>query len=440
MRLRRATARALAVAASVVGAFGFAAVALAAASFTDPAGDNNAAPDVTSVTLSESADGMLSLTALVSNHQTLPTSSWFNLWFDLDLNQNTGDDGDEALVRVLDDGGLQFYRWDGARLTRQATTGMTSSFAAGTLTLTAPKTAFDNAAAFGMLVVGSRAQDLGDGDDLIAADFAPDRGRARYAAPGPFAFTDPTGDHDAAPDVTDVQVSDTRAGIVTFAIATPSHQTLPADTWLELDFDVDRRRSTGDGGVEVFVFVSEGQAFVGRWDASEEEFAPVRGSGVRVRNAAGVVTVDVPRGVLDDVASFDFYLISGDSEDEEEDNAIDLAPDGDAWWKYALVNKAPLRLIVGAPRGVPAQPRAGKRFAVVVPVRRSDTARGITSGSVACTVTVQGKRVRATGSVAAGLARCSLAVPAGARGTVRGAMVVRSGGKSVSARFAFAIR
>jgi hypothetical protein len=152
------------------------------------------------------------------------------------------------------------------------------------------------------------------------------------------------------------------------------------------------------------------------------------------------VTFDVPRSFLADVAAFDFYFVSGDSSDDE-DNAIDLAPNASAWWKYTLANKPPLRLVAGAPRGTPARPVAGRRFAVSVHVLRSDTARGITSGSVVCDIRVAGKGVSATGRARAGLASCSLLVPETAGGTaLRGSMTVRSGGKSVVARFAFAVR
>jgi hypothetical protein len=161
-----------------------------------------------------------------------------------------------------------------------------------------------------------------------------------------------------------------------------------------------------------------------------------------VRSLGGVTTFSVPRRFLDDVASFDFYLVSGDWDPRnEEDDAIDLAPDGDAWWKYSLVNKAALRLIAGDARGIPAKAAAGKKFTVLVPVKRSDTARGITSGSVTCDLTVAGERVQVKGRVTAGTARCSAKVPAGASGSVlRGSMLVRSGGKSVKTGFAFRVR
>ena len=147
-------------------------VALAAASFSDPPGDNNAAPDVTAVAVSETPDGNLTIAATLANYQALPANSWVNLWFDLDSNPRTGDDGDEALVQYFDDGGLQFFRWNGTTLVRREATGMTASVAAGVLTFTGPKAALDGAASFNLLTVASRGHDVGDDEDLIASDSA----------------------------------------------------------------------------------------------------------------------------------------------------------------------------------------------------------------------------------------------------------------------------
>ena len=409
----RKAVKLLAVLVATVSALTLAGFALAAASFSDPPGDNNSAPDMSSVTVSESADGMLTVAVAVSNFQALPTNSWFNLWFDLDSNASTGDDGDEALVQYFDDGGLQFHRWNGSALVRRPATGMTATFTAGLLTFTGPKTAFDNVTSFNLLTVASRGQDVGDDDELVASDVAPNNGRGRYLAPGPLSVAELAGDHEGAPDVTSVKVTDSKSGMLSFVVSTPSHATLTPSTWVELDVDIDRRRATGDGGVEAYAVLSGGRTFVGRWSAEEDDFVNVPRSGVRARSAGGVVTFDVPRSFLEDVASFDFYLISGDSDEDDEDNAIDFAPNGDTWWKYKLANKPPLHLIASEPRGIPTSPRAGKAFTVAVPVRRSDTARGITSGSAACTVLVGGKPVEAVGRVAAGIGRCAVTVPAG---------------------------
>ncbi len=192
--------------------------------------------------------------------------------------------------------------------------------------------------------------------------------------------------------------------------------------------------------MEAYVAYEEGDVYAARWSSEEDDFVPVRRSGVIARNAGGIVTFGVPRSFLGDVAAFDFYFVSGDSSDDE-DNAIDLAPDGDRWWRYTLANTPPLHLFADEARGIPTRPRAGRAFSVVVPVRKSDTARAITSGSATCTVRVAGKPVRAAGKVSAGTGRCSLRVPAGVGGaTLRGSLVVRSAGRSVTTRFSFPVR
>ena len=427
---------------SVLVALVLAALAFAGSSLSDPIGDNNSAPDLTALSVSESTDGILTIAVTVSNYQTLPLSSWVNVWFDLDLNRRTGDEGDEALVRFMDNGGILFFRWAGSELVRRPATGMAGSFTAGTLTLTLPKAALDDVPTFGVLGVGARGQDDGDGGELVAIDLAPNSGRARYVAPELLSITDPVGDHEAAPDIAGVEVSDTKAGILSFVVSTPSHEMLSPTTWVELDVDIDRRGSTGEGGVEAYVYFERGRVHAARWSPEQQDFVQVRSSGVRVRNAAGVVTFEVPRSFLDDVASFDYYLISGDSDPSgDEDYALDLAPDGDAWWRYTLVNKAALRLIAGVPSGTPAKPHVGRLFKVTVPVTRSDTARGIESGSAACVVRIGGQKVKAAGRVVSGRGLCSILVPQGASGRlIRGSITVRSSGKSIATRFSFSVK
>jgi hypothetical protein len=435
--------RAAAGLAGVLSALTWAAVALGAASLSDPVGDNNAAPDITALTVAESPGDMLTVTLTISGSQTLPLGSWVNVWFDLDNNARTGEDGDEALVQYFDDGGMQFHRWVGSELVRRPTVGITGTAAAGVLTLSLPKAALDNAASFGVLGVGSREQDNGDEDKPVASDFAPNTGRARYVQPGPLSVTDPAGDHDAAPDISQVEISDTKAGTIGFIVSTPSHPTIsPGNTWIELDVDIDRRRSTGDDGVEAYVIYEDGGVYAARWSAARQDFVQVRGSGVRVQSSGGRTTFVVPRRFLDDVASFDFYFVSGDWDPSEEvDNALDLAPDGDAWWRYRLGNTAPLRLMAGAPTGKPTTPVAGKLFTVSVPVTRSDTARGIATGSVTCVIRIAGRSVKVGARVRAGNAICSIVVPRDAGGRLlRGSMLVRSSGKSITTRFAYRVR
>jgi hypothetical protein len=433
--VRKALAGALAL-----GVLVWAAVAWGAATFTDGAGDDNAAPDVTSVAVSKAADGMLTVSLTAANYQTLPANSWFNLWFDLDSDQQTGDVGDEALVRYLADGGIEFYLWNGSELVERPVAGMTSRFEAGVLTFTAPESLFGGISAFGILAVGARGQTFGE-TEFVASDYAPDRGRSAFVAPALVSFPDPTADQDAAPDITSVRVSDAKDGWISFAISTPNYATLPPESVLLIAIDRDNQAGTGDGGADALITTVAGEIRLERWDRQGEEWiADPLPTRARVRNSGNVITVDIHRSELENSSRFGFAVTAADLNVlADAVVGIDFAPDNGSFWRYTLTNKAALKLLAAAPVGAPRAPRAGKSFTISLPVRRSDTNRGITGGTVTCNVTADGTRVRATGRVGAGSARCSLAVPKGAS-VIRGSITVRSGGATVTRRFSFKVR
>jgi hypothetical protein len=145
----------------------------------------------------------------------------------------------------------------------------------------------------------------------------------------------------------------------------------------------------------------------------------------------------VHRSELDDVARFGLTVESWQEDEDEDLVARDLAPD-DLAWTYTLAHRPPLRLLAGEVYGAPQRPVAGRPFAIHLPVRRSDTSRGLTKGTVTCKVIAAGRSVRARGSLRAGLAKCTVLVPRNAM-AVRGSMTVRSAGRSVTAWFAGAI-
>lgn len=432
--MRRALASALAL-----GVLVFAGLAFGAATFADGPGDDNAAPDVTSIAVSKAPDGMLTLVVTVANHQTLPAESWFNFWFDLDSNAQTGDEGDEALLRYSADGGIDFYVWDGAALAERPSTGMSGRFEAGVLTLVAPEGSFGGLSAFGILTVSARAQSFAE-TEFIATDFVPDRGHSIYAGAAA-SFPDPSADQDAAPDITSVRVSDAKDGWISFAISTPNYATLPSEAVLILSLDLDNKAGTGDNGAEGLITVIGGEVQLERWDARAEAWIGDRlPTRLRVRNAWSVVAVDLHRSELVDEARFGFAVTAADLDlDSERILGADFAPEDGTFWRYKLANKASFRLLAARAVGMPARPRAGRPFTISLPVSRSDTKRGITSGAATCNVTADGAKVRASGRVRAGRGQCSLVVPQDAS-AIRGSMTVRSGGKSVTAKFAFKVR
>lgn len=423
----------------LLGTLAFTALGLAASSFTDAAGDNNEAPDVTAVTVSQ-APGTTTVTVAVANYPTLPAGTWFNLWFDLDSNPGTGADGDEALIRYLADGTLEFYRWSGSDLVPGELGAMTAAYANGVLTITAPSASFADASAFGVLAVASHGQEV-EGSGYTAADFAPDTGRSAYAGPASASFADPQGDNPAAPDVTTVRVADAKSGMVTFTIATPNYATLPEDTIVLLLIDSDLKQSTGASGADLLVAYGAGEVELGRWDRTQQQFvADEPPSRVQARNAAGVLTIQVHRSELGNVTQLGFAVGAAHIDEAGGFDALDVAPET-SFWRYALVNKPQLRLVAGKPAASPARPAAGKSFSVSVPVTRSDSGKPITTGSATCTVKVGGVAVRAAGRVAGGRARCTFRLPAGSAGKrVTGSVVVRSGGTTVTVRFAYTVR
>ena len=174
------------------------------------------APDITSLEIAEAPAGTIAIKVVVANYPALPVNSWFNLWFDVDANSSTGDDaGDETLVRYQSFGGMELYTWNGAQYVAGSTAGAVAAFTAGTLTVSIPRASINAIGAFGVLAVGSRGQPVAD-EELVASDFVPNSGRARFSGPDTAMFPDATGDHDAAPDLTAVRVSDTRTGCITF--------------------------------------------------------------------------------------------------------------------------------------------------------------------------------------------------------------------------------
>lgn len=415
---------------------------LAARGFSDPAGDANAAPDITSVEISEPTLGSVTVMVRVANYQALPENSWVNAWFDVDANAATGDAGDEALVRYLSEGTIERYAWNGARLVKDSAEGIAGSFASGVLTLTVPRSTIAAPSAFGLLAVGSRGQPIGN-DELIASDYAPDVGRSTFTGGAAAAFSDPANDHDAAPDLTAIRVSDAKSGWITFAFTTPNYVRLSAETALVVAIDADANPRTGESGADVRLEALGGKLSLERWSpkarAWESDRAPKR---ARLRNAAGVVSFDLHVSELGGTRRIRFAVLSADVRaDVQEVLAVDFSPDDGSYWQYALANAPALTLAATELFTAPVRPTPGRPFTVALAVNRSDTGRPVSAGTVACRATANGRALAAHGRITGGAGRCTFVVPASARGSVvRGTITVRSVGKTISRSFSYRVR
>jgi hypothetical protein len=438
---RSTVTRSFLVAGAASATLVIAGAALGARGFSDPGGDANMAPDLTSMEVAEAPAGTIAIKVVVANYPALPANSWFNLWFDVDANASTGDDaGDEALVRYQSIGEMELYTWNGTQYVAGSNAGVAAAFTAGTLTVSIPRTSINAPGAFGVLAVGSRGQPVAD-EELVASDFVPNAGRARFTGPDAATFPDVTGDHDAAPDLTAVRVSDVRSGWITFSMTTPNYAVLPEESAIVVSIDADNNPRTGESGTDLQFTLAAGEVALERWDG--EQFVPDDlPTRARHRNTGNVVALDLHVSELGNSSRFRFSVLSADVNTAIQSVvAVDVAPDDFTFWRYSLVNKPALRLSAKRFVTTLGRPRAGRPFAIDLPVTRSDTGRAITSGAVSCRVLAAEERVVARGSVVRGAGRCAFVVPATAHGRVlRGTVTVRSGGKSVAADFSYVVR
>jgi hypothetical protein len=423
--------------------------AYADASFSDPAGDANEAPDIASVTVDDGGAGPVTVTVAFANYRVLPPESRVILRFDLDNDEETGAQGDEVTVRYSSDGRLDFFRWNGTELVPLPAAGMSASFSDGVLTYTVERGRLAGATSFALVAVASRTQEAGIGL-VVSTDFAPGSGRLVYSSPGKVSYPDPDGDHDVAPDITTVEVSDTGAGAIIFRLTTANYATLPPDKLIGIGIDLAGRPDPDDG---LFLGYLSGSRSVEVDREVEGVLAPAEPPfRVAASHEEGVLTFSVQRSELDGATAFGFGVVSvdlvgpGESEGEEfegEVEALDTAPDDLAGplYRYRVSNPGPVRLRAGEVSGSRAGPRSGRPFTVGLVVRRLDTYRIVRSGAVRCAASIAGARVRASGRFRGSRAECRLQVPVRrASAVLRGTIAVRVSGTTHRSSFRYVVR
>ena len=420
--------------------FVFASVALSASSYPDAVGDANTPPDITSVGVLDRQDGTVEVTVSVANFATLPANSSFTVWFDVDGNPETGNaDGREAYVRYLAAGGIELQLWSGTRLVDRPATGITGRFEGGVLSLSVPKATLGLASAFGILAVSARGQRAGAGE-ILAQDIAPEGGTFRYAGTDRASFPDRVNDHESAPDLTSVQMSDSADGWISFSVTIGNRAALPRDPVVGISIDADDELRTGDGGADVALSALGGDVAVDRWSPSARQWTPdVDDPRVRVESAGDVITVSALRADLDAGKQIAFAVLAAGITAARMFTGIDVAPDGARFYRYELTHADAARLTTGKPRTSPARPSRGSRVTVTTAVSRSDTSRTLASGAVSCKIAVDGRRVRAAGRFTPGRASCAFTIPKTGR-RVAGTMTVRALGISVVVPVSFAVR
>ena len=444
-RRRRVAGTALSVAGAI--ALVFASTTLAGASYGDPSNDANDAPDITAVTVSTTSGATVTVSVALRNFQSLPADAEIVVRFDLDRDPATGASGDELVVRYSADGSLDVQRWNGFALV-SGPSPMSSEFAEGRLTLAIPDSELGDSKSFSVRAIASRTQIVGLAR-IVASDSAPAGGAGAYSGSGDASFVDAPGDEDVAPDITGVDVSDTKDGTIAIRIEIGNYPTPTPDKLFGVDLDLVGRPTSAD---DVFLtyLSSTGAVEIDRevGGLTMPDRPPHR---ARATYDAGAVTMLVHRSELDDAGSFRFSIVTADIVGRSQADgpgsigaieAVDVAPDGvlsGRLFSYRLAHAPPVHLDLEKAVGSPARPRAGRPFAVDVVARRSDTYQAVRSGSVRCRTFVGATPVRALGAFVRGRARCSIVVPAGGHSIrVRGTIVIRAAGATARSSFSFA--
>ena len=160
-----------------VGSLVIAGAAGAEQTYTDSTGDSGTAPDVTSVVVSNDAT---QVTFRIAAPGRTPTDAEAHaLFIDTDGNTATGDEGDEVRAFFVFPG-IGVETWNGSAWVDAPTTGISGRFelgsAASTWQLTLPRTLLGTGTGFNFVVVSFKF----NGDNLEAADVAPNGGSWRY--------------------------------------------------------------------------------------------------------------------------------------------------------------------------------------------------------------------------------------------------------------------
>ena len=208
-------------------------------------------------------------------------------------------------------------------------------------------------------------------------------------------FTDPTGDANGAPDVTNVSVFNDSANRVIFFAKIAGGKAMEADGEVGFIVDSDKNRETGDGGWDYWAVVNGAKQWnLYRWDGAAWVESP--STTVKVFVFDDVLYFGVDRAELGNTASFDFFVDASKFAGDQV-VATDAAPDGEAFWSYATVTKAyglVASPIVAVTKG---GARAGKPFVAGYLFGRTDSPEPTVGPKSTCAATARHEADRRPG-------------------------------------------
>lgn len=285
----------------------------------------------------------------------------------------------------------------------------------------------------GLVVMAAVAAAVG----LALASGSVSAASARVAgSAGSATFTDPTSDaRGPAPDITTASVSDNPAnGTITFALTAVGYASASPDSQplLKVYLNTDKNDATGavdQLGAEYYVEASRDASgsywdFM-RWDGSR--YIEVSQSPSMAFTRSGdVLTWTFNKSDIGGSTGFRFFAWSSTWDAGNSQTGEDVAPD-DGSWMYDLTTAtpptttpappaAPGKPWIGGPATTPAKAVAGKRFTVSFPVTRTDNGKPLTTGTMICDPSVQGKVIPHAESFKNGTAQLSFTIPKSANG------------------------
>ena len=227
-------------------------------------------------------------------------------------------------------------------------------------------------------------------------------------------YNDTVGERSDAPDIGAVTAS-LDGDVVSINVSAANLPPLFEDGTVIFMFDTDRNPATGGqfGDMALIIDWKTLGSFVGRWSGSEYVPAPKVADPSRYLVGGSSFGLMMHRANLGATDGFDFAVLAGRGAPEE--GRFDVAPDRGAWsFSYAPAPEAPTPPATVAVEDmsatfVPAQPRAGKRFALGTARLRLSNGETVRPDSVACVARLAGRVLRPVG-------RCAWRIPVNARG------------------------
>ena len=269
-------------------------------------------------------------------------------------------------------------------------------------------------------------------------------GSSSHIATNAQSFADSVGEDANAPDITSIDVSNTDNGLITFHIAISNRPALTSDMLILMCMDTDANPATGDTqslGADYALQLEPGAIGLFKWNGTTFDNAPSATTVTYGYDATGA-TIRVGVQDLDGTKAINFGVdaISGITVDASGNpdftNAHDdLAPDpGHGFYNYSVLTKLTLKQTAFSYTPKPA--KSGARLTATLAATESDTAGPVAKATITCVATIKGVHLRATHSLANGVASCFWKVPKTAKGkTLLGKITITLQGTTLAHSF-----